>query len=124
VATAYLGGLAAEGGDLERARELWQQFLAEAPQHLLAAEVRLNLLKLDLAQGKAEEVAAQLEAMLAESEKPLPEDVILFELAAVRERLGRTAEALAAYQRIVDEFPRSPFVREAQQKASALGDAA
>jgi tetratricopeptide (TPR) repeat protein len=124
VALAYLGRFAAEEGSLDRARELWQESLAEAADHLLAAEVRLNLLKLDLAQGKAEEVARRLEAMLEQTEKPLPEDVILFELAAVREKLGKTDEALAAYQRIVDEFPRSPYLREAQQKAGALANAA
>lgn len=120
VALAYLGRYAAEDGDLDRARELWQASLAEAPEDLLGSEIRLNLMKLDLAEGKAEEVARQLQAMLDEKEKPLPEDMILFELASVREKLGRTAEALADYQRLVAGFPASPYARQAQVKASVL----
>lgn len=120
VARVYLAQIAAEEGDLARARELWQGFLDRWDDAMLSAEVQLNLLKLDLAEGKTEEVAGELEGMLASAEKPMPEDVILFELAAVREQLGRTDEALSAYQRIVDEFPGSPYSREAQQKAQAL----
>ncbi len=120
VAKLYLGRIAAEQGDLTTARREWQDALEGAPRDVLASALEVNLLKLDLAQGKAAEVAQRLEAMLDKAEKPLPEDVLLFELAGVREQLGKTDEAISAYQRIVDEFPRSPYMTEAQQKASAL----
>lgn len=120
VAKVYLGRIAAEAGDLATARTLWQEALDGAPRAVLASELELNLMKLDRAQGKDDEVAKRLEAMLEKAEKPIPEDVILFELATVREKLGKTDEALSAYQRIVDEFPRSPYMTEAQQKASTL----
>lgn len=124
VAAAFLGRIAAGEGDLEEARKQWQEVLDGTSDTVLATEVRLNLLRLDLQEGKAEEVAAELEAMLDDPRKEtLPEDVILFELASVRERLGRTSEALSAYQRIVDEFPGSPYSGEARQRASSLGSA-
>lgn len=123
IARAYLGRIALEEGQPDRARELWQEVLDGEPRQLLAAEVHLNLLKLDLQQGRAEEAAARLEGMLLEVDKPVPEDLILFELASVRERQGRTDEALSAYQRIVDEFPRSPYSAPAQQKTRSLAAA-
>lgn len=123
VARLYLGRIALAEGQVERARELWQRVLDSEPEALLASEVHVNLVKLDLQEGRAEEAAARLEAMLERSEKPIPEDVLLFQLAAVREQLGRTDEAISAYQRIIDEFPRSPYSAPAQQQTRALSPA-
>lgn len=123
IARVYLGRIALEEAQPDRARELWQEVLAGEPGQLLAAEVHLNLLKLDLQEGRAEEAASRLEELLQAVDKPVPEDLILFELASVREQLGRTAEALSAYQRIVDEFPRSPYSAPAQQKTRSLSTA-
>jgi TolA-binding protein len=124
VAGVYLGRLAAEAGDLATARRRWQEFVDRDGHDPLSAQVRLNLLKLDQADGKDAAVADGLQAMLKqEGDKPMPEDVILFELGSVQEKLGKTDEALAAFQRIVDEFPQSPYVPEAQQKVSMLGSA-
>jgi tetratricopeptide (TPR) repeat protein len=120
VATSYLGRIAAEQGDQAQARKLWQEVAGGSADPMLASEVHLSLLKLDLAEGKKDEVAKSLEAMLEKGEKPMPEDMILYELASVREQLGRTDEALSAYQRILDEFPRSPYGSEAQQRVSIL----
>lgn len=123
VATAYLARFAAQDGNLAEARQLWEEAAEEIDDRLLAAEIQLNLLKLDLAEGKAATVAQRLESMLEQAERPMPEDMILFQLAEAREGLGETEEALAAYQRIVDEFPASPYSAPARQKVTALGDA-
>ncbi len=121
VAPVFLGRIAADEGDAATARKLWQEFLDDAPaDHILTAQTRVNLLRLDLAQGNKEEVLKRLEGMLSETRKPLPEDVLLFEIGNVREALGKKDEALSAYQRIVDEFPGSGYQREAQLKANAL----
>ncbi|HEX4955556.1 MAG TPA: tetratricopeptide repeat protein [Thermoanaerobaculia bacterium] len=121
VAAVFLGRIAADEGDAATARKLWQEFLDDAPaDHILTAQTRVNLLRLDLAQGNKEDVLKRLEGMLAETRKPLPEDVLLFEIGTVREALGKKDEALSAFQRIVDEFPGSAYQRDAQLKANAL----
>lgn len=122
VSRVFLGRIAAEEGDLEGARKLWQQFVDGAPGHLLAPEVKLALLQLDVAAGKAEEVASKLDAMVTGSSPELPRDLVLFELGKLREKLGQTVEAAAAYQRIVEEFPRSSYLLDAQRKAAALSN--
>ena len=76
---------------------------------MLAAEARLNLLALDRKQGKGEEVVKELRAMLEKGDTPLPQDVILHELGVTLEQLNRPQEAVQSYQRILDEFPQSPF---------------
>jgi predicted negative regulator of RcsB-dependent stress response len=120
IASVYLAQIAMAENQPERARELWNDFLDEHGDHLIAGETRVNLLRLDRSQGKGEEVAQTLTAMLDEAEPPLPMDVILNELAATQEQLGKKQEAVQSYQRIVDEFPQSPYAREASQKLSEL----
>jgi tetratricopeptide (TPR) repeat protein len=119
VARVYLAYFAAGAGDAERARELWQDFLDEHPEHMLGAEVRLNLYALDRAAGRGEEVAAELRTMLEQDDRPLPEDVVLHELAVTLEALDREEEATEHYQRLASEFPQSPFALAARQKTGA-----
>jgi outer membrane protein assembly factor BamD (BamD/ComL family) len=42
------------------------------------------------------------------------------QLGRASQRAGKTAEARAAFQRVVDEFPESTFVSTAQQQIAAL----
>ena len=123
VAGLYLAQIASQEGKLAEARKLWQGFVDEHPKHMLAAEARLNLLYLDRQQGKAEEVVKELRALLEKGDSPLPQDVLLHELGATLEQVKRPQEAAQAYQRILDEFPQSPYRQEAQQKVSALDPA-
>jgi hypothetical protein len=61
--------------------------------------------------------------MLEKGDTPVPQDVLLHELGTTLEQLKRPQEAVQAYQRILDEFPQSPYRQEAQQKVSALDPA-
>jgi tetratricopeptide (TPR) repeat protein len=119
VALVYLGQLAADGGDTAAAREQWRLFLDRHPEHLLAGTVRVSLIGLDRAEGEAERVAADLETMieLAPEERPLPGDVVLFELGRTYEALGRDDDARSVYQRLIEEYPRSSFAGSARSKA-------
>lgn len=120
VAGLYLARIAADEEQLDRARELWTEFVDDNGDHVLAGEARLNLFALDRKEGKGEELATRLRGMLEESEPPLPKDVLLHELAATQEQLGRPQEAAETYQQIVDDYPQSPYLQDAQQKLSAL----
>ena len=120
VAGLYLAQLAADAGKLDEARKLWSDFVDGHKGSMLAAEARLNLIALDRKQGKGEDVVKELRAMLEKGDAPLPQDVILHELACTLEQLHRPQEAIQSYQRILDEFPQSPFRSDAQQKVSAL----
>ena len=120
VAGLYQAQIAADEGRFDDARKLWSDFVDEHGDSMLAGEARLNLIDLDRKQGKAEQVVKDLQAMLEQSDSPLPQDVILNELGKTFEQLHRTQEAIQSYQRIVDEFPQSPYRQEAQQKVAAL----
>lgn len=121
VAAVHLGRMRLDAGDEAAARELWEGFLEDHEDHLLASAVRVSLLDLDRRAGKAEQVAAELQAQLEDGDPELPEDVLLYELALTQEQLGKAAEARQAYQRISDEYPDSPFASRAATKARELG---
>lgn len=119
LAKLYEADMAVESGDSETARRIWRDFLGSHSEHVLALSVRLNLLALDRAEGKAEEVAVELQAQLDATEKELPEDVLLFELAQTRDALGQSQEAQELYQRLVDEYPQSPYSAEARRNTAS-----
>jgi tetratricopeptide (TPR) repeat protein len=121
VAAVHLGRLRLEAGDRDGARELWEEFLADHEEHMLASAVRLSLLDLDRGAGKAEQVANELSAALDDEDKPLPEDVLLYELAVTQEQLGKVEAAREAYQRLGQEYPDSPFAARATAKLRELG---
>jgi tetratricopeptide (TPR) repeat protein len=118
VALVYLGQIAAESGDTARAREHWERFLDRGGNHVLAGSVRVSLIGLDRAEGQSERVASELEAMLdvTPEARPLPGDLVLYELGKTYEALGRDEDAESVYQRLIEEYPRSAFVGEARTK--------
>ena len=120
VAGLYLAQIAAKENKLDEARKLWTDFVDDHGDSMLAGEARLNLIDLDRKQGKGEQVVQDLRSMLEKSDSPLPQDVILNELGKTLEELKRPQEAIQSYQRIVDEFPQSPYRQEAQQKITSL----
>jgi len=120
IAGVYLGKLALRRGDAERARELWESFVSAESDHMLATEVRVNLLAMDRAEGMGEEVVAKLQELIGSPSPELPMEVALDQLASTLEDLGRHEEARDIYQRIVDEHPSSPYSPRARQKLSSL----
>ena len=119
VADVYLAQIAVEEGDTERARELWQGFLDRNEDHMLASQVRVNLIHLDRQEGHGDEVVAELESELAATpeERTLPADLVLWELGQTYEELGRQDEADSTFRRLAEEYPTSPYASEARRKA-------
>lgn len=114
IAKAYLGELAAQAGDLDGARQLWEEFLESQGDHMLASEVRLNLMSVDRAQGRGQELVTQIRAMLAEAETDLPKDVLLDQLALTQRELGLDAESRQTLQQLLDEYPQSVYAAQAR----------
>ena len=117
VAKLYLAQIAIAENDKEKAKQLWKAFLDAEPEGSLAAAARINLYKLDREQGRGAELAEELKKMLEQDNKPLPSDVILYQLALTYEALGKSDDARKTYRRIVDEYPQSPYIADAQREA-------
>lgn len=117
----WLADRALRSGDAATARRQWKEYLDSGAGGALAASARRNLIRLDRAEGKGDALVAELSAALERGRDPLPTDALLWELAETQKALGRTAEARAAYQRIVDEHPASPWANEARQALTEAG---
>ena len=117
LASVYLGQIAAAEGDTARARELWAGFLdSSGSDHALAVGVQLNLYSLDRAEGRGEELVAELRGAVATEISAIPKDALLFELAATLEQIGDEQGAREAFQRIVDEYPDSGYAIRARRQ--------
>lgn len=116
IASVYLGEIAAADGDYDTARSLWQAFLEKEQDNVLAATVRLNLISLDRDAGKDGEVASRLRSTVDSLTGGLPPDTALFELGLSLERDGAVDEARTTFQRLVDDYPTSPYVPEARER--------
>lgn len=116
VAGLYLAAFAAERGDAAAARPRLEQFLRDHPNHILAGVAKRGLYELRIAAGEGQQVIADLERELADPKSALPSDVVLTMLAQTHELMGNSAKAREAYQRIVNEYPDSPYTIDAQRK--------
>lgn len=121
IANLYLADIAVEEGDTETAREIWESFLRDHDEHVLAVSVRVNLIHLDRQSGRAQEVADRLQSELDSVQQDLPEDIILYELAQTLETLEQKDAAREAYQRILDDHPKSPYAAKARQMTTSAG---
>jgi len=110
VARMYLARILLDREETDEARTLLTKVAARGGDDSL---VRLA--------GQATEVAAELEAMIVGRDRRLPRDVALFELGALYVKEQRFDEAREYLQKLVDEFPESPYVGEAQRHLEELG---
>lgn len=115
VGSGYLGALLAEEGEIEPAREAWKDYLAGGDSDLLSATIQINLWEVDRQQGRAQEVATELERRL-HGDSGLPADLLLYQLALTYDALDDPEEAQATLQRLLEEHPASPWTVEARRR--------
>jgi tetratricopeptide (TPR) repeat protein len=107
--------LAARGEDPSQAVETFTR-IARDGTAVVAAAAELDAVRLLAAQGKTTEAIERLKRAIESPESAAPKDVLLFELARIYERAGSPVDARATYQRLVSDYPNSPYRAEARQK--------
>ncbi len=81
----------------------------------------LGLASAQMSRGSYEEAIALLEpSSVSAADAPLPVDGILMELGRAYRLAGRSDEARAAFQRIMDEFPTSLYFANAERELQVL----
>jgi predicted negative regulator of RcsB-dependent stress response len=105
-------------GDAKGAWALLEK--AAAAPGLVGAYAEYDLILVGPAAGKSKETVERINRHLSAANPPIPKDVLLLSLGELHDREGKSAEARAAYQRLVSEFPDSPLRFQAQQKLSQI----
>ena len=76
-------------------------------------------------QGKTTEAAERLKRAIESSDVRAPKDTFLFALGEIYEKAGLAADAKATFQRLVNDYPNSPYRQDARAKLpGASGQAA
>jgi hypothetical protein len=108
--------------DLGRAAEAEAYFndVIASGEELYAPMARLGLAQAKMAAGAHDDAIRLLTDLAADREGALPIDGVLMQLAQAYSKAGKTQDARAAYQRVVDEFTDSVYAFEARQRLAAL----
>ena len=113
-----------ELGRLDEAAAAYRQVIAAAEDPLHAAVARLGLAETRILGGDAAGAVELLEQESMEAEPAVPVDAVLMRLGHAYELGDQDTDALAAFTRVVEEFPLSIYAAEARRKADALDAAA
>lgn len=85
----------------------------------VAAAGEIGAARLLASQGKVPEAIDRLRRAVESKRTTAPKDALLFALGEICEQAGNPAEGKAAFERIVNEFPDSPYRQDARQKTSS-----
>ncbi len=119
-ARLYLARMDFEAGKLEEAKSALEKVAQRHKGDALGRVATLDLIHMRVASGQASEVIPELRAMATGQDDSLPRDVALYELASAYEAEKDAGQAREYYQKLIDEFPQSPYTRTARQKLVEL----
>ena len=91
---------------------------ARAGRAEVSAAAELDQARLLAASGKTTEAIDRLKRAIESSDAAAPKDAMMFALAQVYEQAGAAADARATYQRLISDYPNSPYRADARQKIS------
>ena len=82
----------------------------------VAASAELDAARLLASQGKKTEAIERLKRAIESPASPAPKDALLFALGEIYEEAGSASDAKATFQRLVSDYPNSPYRNDARQK--------
>ena len=116
IASLYIGQILVRQNKPTEALPLFEAFVREHPEHLLAGAAQMSVYQIRLAGEERTRTIEELERAAASDEPRLPKDAILAMLAEAYESDGNGSKARDAWQRIANEFPDSPYALDAQRR--------
>ncbi|MCC7044723.1 MAG: tetratricopeptide repeat protein [Acidobacteria bacterium] len=120
VASFHLASQLLAGGKAAEAEQAYAALATEDGNTLRGQSAKLGQAEALMALGRTDDALKIYTDLAAVRDGALPADGLLMQLGRASQRAGKTAEARAAFQRVVDEFPESGFVPAAQQQIAAM----
>lgn len=121
MARLYLARIELDRGNPDVARTLFAEVAARHEDDAIGRLANLNLIDFRIESGQAAVVAEELEAIVEGRSSELPVDAALYKLGELFDREGDPETAREHYQRLVDEFPESPYLMRARQRLTEIG---
>jgi len=107
--------LAARSDKPAQAVEILSKEAREARAEVAAA-AEIGAARLLASEGKMTEAIDRLKGAIDSSRSLVPKDALLFALAETYEKAGSSTDARATYQRLVNDYPNSPYRNDAREK--------
>lgn len=124
IAASYAAGaLLVESGKLAEAQTRFNDVIARDGNGLHGQMARLAIASIQVENKQYDQAINTLQAMTQRTDGDLPVDGILMELGDAYRRAGRLPEAVRAYTRVVDEFPKSVYLADARRQLDELKNA-
>ncbi len=117
----YAASLYAETDRPREAGEAYQQVVDRAGAgSLIGRMASLGLASMQVRQKQFDPAIKTLQELSQRRDGPLPVDAVLVQLADAYQQSGRAAEAAQTLQRVIDEFPQSPYAADARERVALL----
>jgi predicted negative regulator of RcsB-dependent stress response len=117
----YAASLYASSNRTQEAATAFQQVRDTAgASTLLGRMASLGLASMQVRQKQFDPAIATLQELSQRRDGPVPVDAVLVQLAEAYQQAGRVAEASQTLQRVIDEFPQSPYAADVRQRVEAL----
>ena len=107
-------------GRFEEADVQYLQVIDLDAGQLYGLMARLGLAESHLLTGEYEQAISLLEGETGTTDSRLPVDAILMRLGRAYQLAGQDSDALAAYTRVLEEFPLSLYLSDARREAETL----
>jgi tetratricopeptide (TPR) repeat protein len=107
-------------GRLPEAEQRYGEVIDRAGTGIYAEMARMGRAEVQAMAGKHKEAIAAWEELSKKTTSEVPQDAVLLQLARTYKLAGRPDDAMKTYQRVIDEFPTSPFGADARQELDAL----
>jgi TolA-binding protein len=103
-------------GDPGGAAAAYQQVIDKAGDRIYGQMARLGLAEAQAASGEFDQAIKAFQDLSQRKDGPLPIDGVLMQLGRTYLDAGRRSEAQRTFNRLVEEFPESPFSADARRQ--------
>jgi TolA-binding protein len=107
-------------GNAADAATLYQQVINQAGDRFYGQMARLGLAEAQARAGQYDQAIDAFKELSQRKDGPLPIDGILMQLGKTYLEAGKRADAQQTFNRIVEEYPDSPFSSDAKREIDAL----
>jgi len=107
-------------GNPSQAAASFQQVIDKAGNSVYGQTARLGLAEAQAAQGQYDQAINAFKDLAQRKDGPLPIDGILMQLGRTYLVAGKRADAQQTFNRLVEEFPDSPFSGDARRELDTL----